>query len=1257
MAKTGGSETLETQGGAPPASYSRPSTGLTEPRALGAIAPGASLLGRFEVGVRLGSGGMGVVYRAIDRQLGVPVAVKFLHHFGPRALYRLKREFQVMNVLPPHPNLITPSGLFCEHGVWFVSMELVHGEPFLRYVRPRRELDVLRLRSALAQLALGLSAIHRAGVVHRDLKPSNVLITEQGRLVILDFGLVADVELDPQADTNHGLSGTPRYMAPEQSRGELATAASDGYALGVMLYEALTGTPPFEGATLDPLLAKQAREPLSPARFAPGSPADLVELCLQLLSRDPARRPTAEHVIARLGAAGGPAPAPAPVRTALIGRDDELALLCSALRRTDLGSPQLVLIEGESGIGKTTLVDAFVELRRQGMVALTSRCHPRADVPYKACDGLIDALSRFLGRATSEDAQRWAPQDLDALTQMFPVLGRVTALQGAARRRSAPSDAQELRLRGAAALRELLGRIATEQPVLVFIDDLQWGDADSAPLLRELLRSPGAPPLLFIGAYRSEARDSSDFVRAIRGLADEAGFELQKLALGALGEQDSRELALRLLGDNPDQALAAGIARESSGLPLFVGELSAQARQGILGDGAQAGALAAAIVRRVATLPQPARTVLDLISVAHAPLPESVILEAAQLGADAPTAVRVLSAQALLRMTSDGRLDAYHDRVRESVAAEIAPDRKRALHAALAAALEHSERGHADWLAAHALSAGLTELGLRALLEAAEDAMSKLAFDRAATRYRAALDLLDPADERRRELLVRIGDAHRLDGRGLAAGDAYAGAAELAQGLDRNDLLVRASEMYLCSAYVDRGIDVVLPVLSRMRLSLPRQRWRTQLLTAWEFLASRFWQRRFRARDEATVGRAELARIDACYTLAIGLLCMDDNTGRTVLFLLRGLNFAMRAGAELRAAFVHCVVAASPRGVDSYERTSRPAFESHLALAKRAGNAELEAWVHTCAAMSGLYALRPVDAIARARLAQQVCEVNGIFAGFTVVSAQSALRVGLMLVGRLNELGQVAPEHLRSARARSDLFASTAARAYAALATVAADQPERALDELSETLGMWPKSEHWPRWRERSGLWPNGTHALLIQSWALLYQRRGGAAHAALISHWRDLTMMMTIPCWRLVLLWTRGAAALDMATTTATAASMPARATARSEAVRDARWCLRRVLRIRNQPVVLPFAATLRAGLAALDGDLAGARAQLAAAGDGFEAAGMELFAASARRRLGELTEGEAGVRLLRAADEHMRALGVAVPERWVAVYAPGFE
>ncbi|MCA9679352.1 MAG: serine/threonine protein kinase, partial [Myxococcales bacterium] len=283
--------------------------------------------GRLRVVRLLGEGGMGRVYEAFDRDLRLPVAIKMMRNPTPEGLLRLKTEFRALKDLS-HPNLVKLGELFLDREHCFFSMELVDGVDFLDHVfvraSPRRRrggttvsgsrpvvppleddvwdadtmrLEVLydeaRLRAAIRQVAEGLDALHRAGKVHRDLKPGNVLITADGRAVVLDLGLTVDVAEAAHVGT---IEGTVEYMAPEQAAGAAADPAADMYALGAVLYEALTGRPPYVGEPLQILRDKQRLDVIAPGAMFVGVPHDLEELCLALLRRDPAARPSARAV-------------------------------------------------------------------------------------------------------------------------------------------------------------------------------------------------------------------------------------------------------------------------------------------------------------------------------------------------------------------------------------------------------------------------------------------------------------------------------------------------------------------------------------------------------------------------------------------------------------------------------------------------------------------------------------------------------------------------------------------------------------------------------------------------------------------------------------------------------------------------------------------------------------------------------------------------------------------------------------------------
>jgi serine/threonine protein kinase len=194
---------------------------------------------RFMVLDRLGSGGFGVVYQVYDRHRETLLALKTLRRTAAGPLLQLKREFRVLADIS-HPNLVTLYEMFLEDGRWFFTMELVDGVDFLRYASSLGD-DFGRLRHAVRQLAEGVSALHQYGNLHCDLKPSNIMVERGGRVLILDFGLVTDFS---GADRTGGaiLCGTPGYMSPEQAAGLPLSPASDWYSVGVILYEALTGT-------------------------------------------------------------------------------------------------------------------------------------------------------------------------------------------------------------------------------------------------------------------------------------------------------------------------------------------------------------------------------------------------------------------------------------------------------------------------------------------------------------------------------------------------------------------------------------------------------------------------------------------------------------------------------------------------------------------------------------------------------------------------------------------------------------------------------------------------------------------------------------------------------------------------------------------------------------------------------------------------------------------------------------------------------
>ena len=489
----------------------------------GELAPlPAVRIGDYRLQRELGRGGMGVVYEAVHVHRGHRVALKMLPQVDGAQLYRFKREFRSAADLS-HPNLIGLQSLESDGSQWFFTMDLIDGVDFLTHVRPAGRLDEARLRAALTELVMGVLALHRHHIIHRDLKPSNVMVARDGRVVILDFGLVVELGHGGGAvQSLDRIAGTPGYMAPEQAAARSVSAATDWYAVGTMIYEALAGKRPFDGSVWEILRDKQSQAPVPLAGEA-GTPGDLAELSMKMLAVDPHDRPDALAIVKVVASGAGSdttAVAAASSRR-LVGRDHQLKILNDAFREVvHHRQPQAVFIVGRSGEGKTALADAFLAgLGTDRNVAIMAgRCYDRESVPFKAIDSLIDALAGYLRTLGETDAALVMPDDIGVLARVFPVLDRVEVVAKATGGRASMLDDQQVRQRAFGALRSMLGRISRRCPIVWVIDDLQWGDADSAEALFEVMRPPEAPQLLVLGTYRSDEIEGSAFLTNWREL-------------------------------------------------------------------------------------------------------------------------------------------------------------------------------------------------------------------------------------------------------------------------------------------------------------------------------------------------------------------------------------------------------------------------------------------------------------------------------------------------------------------------------------------------------------------------------------------------------------------------------------------------------------------------------------------------------------------------------------------------------------------
>src|SRR6266540_2934545 len=250
------------------------------------------LAGRYEVGPLLGVGGMAEVYEGHDRLLARRVAIKVLlaqYAHDPAFLARFRREAQAAASLS-HPNIVAVFDTGSQDDIWFIVMEYVAGRTLRDVINAEGPVHPARAAEICADVASGLAGAHARGVVHRDVKPGNVMLTTDGKVKVMDFG-IARASAAPSITQTAAVVGTAQYIAPEQAQGLEADARSDVYALGCCLYEMVTGQVPFTGPTPVAIAYRHVREdPTPPRALNPDVPVPLEQVCLKAMAKRPEDR-------------------------------------------------------------------------------------------------------------------------------------------------------------------------------------------------------------------------------------------------------------------------------------------------------------------------------------------------------------------------------------------------------------------------------------------------------------------------------------------------------------------------------------------------------------------------------------------------------------------------------------------------------------------------------------------------------------------------------------------------------------------------------------------------------------------------------------------------------------------------------------------------------------------------------------------------------------------------------------------------------
>ncbi|MCI0824856.1 MAG: protein kinase, partial [Chloroflexi bacterium] len=547
--------------------------------------PASFANGRYLVKQFLGEGGKKRVYLAHDTTLDREVAFALIKSEGldDTSRTRITREAQAMGRLGSHPHIVMVFDLGQEGDLPYMVTELMGGgdvESLIEKATDHR-LPLDQAIGIAQETCQGLEFAHSRGIVHRDLKPGNVWLTEDGIAKIGDFGLA--VALDRSRLTTEGMMvGTVSYMPPEQAMGGEVTPRSDLYSLGAMLYEMVTGRPPFQGDDSVAIIGQHINTPpVAPTWHNSECPRALDALILRLLAKDPSERPeSATDVLSALDAIDLTNSVEQPAADVeethaldslaggvFVGRQREMGDLKAALEETLSGRGRLVMLVGEPGIGKTrTAQELTTYAGLRGAQVLWGRSYEEQGVPpYWPW---VQAIRSYVRQRDPEQLRsEMGAGAADIAEVVSDVRERLPDLQPAPQ-----LEPEQARFRLFDSIAAFLKTASLRQPLVLVLDDLHWADQPSLALLQFVARELGGARLLIIGTYRDmELSRQHPLAETLGELTRERLF--QRVILRGLTQEDVGRFIEMTSGNSAPRGLTEAVHTQTEGNPLFVTEV------------------------------------------------------------------------------------------------------------------------------------------------------------------------------------------------------------------------------------------------------------------------------------------------------------------------------------------------------------------------------------------------------------------------------------------------------------------------------------------------------------------------------------------------------------------------------------------------------------------------------------------------------------------------------------------------------------
>ena len=753
--------------------------------------------GRYTVRRLLGEGAQKTVYLVHDRELDRDCALSLIKTelLNPEDLGRLRREAQAMARLT-HANIVTVHDIGEEGGRPYIVCEYVSGGDLRDELRQTGGPFPLDRALDIAQdLCRALEVAHRRDIVHRDLKPENVWLTEDGSAKLGDFGIALTIG-GTRLTIPGGIVGTAAYMSPEQALGREATPRSDLYSLGCVVYELVTGRPPFQGDDAIAVISQHINtRPVAPSRHNPDLPQALDALILSLLAKVPEERPKSgeavREALAALAAAGAPAaqnivqdavnPLDRLATGVFVGRAQETQELRNALEEALSSRGRLLLLAGEPGIGKTRLAGelaTYAQLR--GAAVLWGRCYEGEGAPaYWPWVQLIRSYVTGYDAQTLRSEMGAGAADIAQVVQ--EVGERLPDLP-----EPPEQDPEQARFRFFDSMTTFLRNASETQPLVLILDDLHWADKPSLLLLEFLAPLLHDARLLVLGTYRDVQLSRGHPLSSTLGELARTSASTS-LPLGGLTQDDVGRFIEGTAGIEPTESLVTAVYAETDGNPFFTSEvvrlLASEGQLEHLEDVtswtiAIPQGVRAVIGRRLERLSDECNRVLTAASVIGREFGLNLLARVSDASDERLLEIgeEAVAARILDEVPDQvGRFSFSHALIQETLYDELSGSRRVMLHRRVAEALERLYASdldaHMPELAQHfcqAAPGGDVQKAIEYSRRAAERATAHFAWEEAVAHYQRALqvmDLLPALDERLHiDLLLALAEARLAEG-------------------------------------------------------------------------------------------------------------------------------------------------------------------------------------------------------------------------------------------------------------------------------------------------------------------------------------------------------------------------------------------------------------------------------------------------------------------------------------------------------------